>query len=63
MTDCIAMRRHQPIAEIRSVARLQHSSTKILFIISVDAIFTTSFEPLFTNDFDAGREPRANACV
>jgi hypothetical protein len=57
------MRQHQPIVEIRSVARLQRSSAKILFTIFVDAIFTTLFERLFTNSFDAGCEPPANACV
>jgi len=36
---------------------------KILFIIFVDAIFTTLFERLFTNSFDDGRKKPANPCV
>ncbi len=33
------------------------------FIICVDAIFTTLFERLFTNDSDVIGANRANACV
>jgi hypothetical protein len=39
------------------------AGSKIPFIIFVDAIFTTLFERLFTNSFDGGCEPPANACV
>jgi hypothetical protein len=33
------------------------------FIVFVDAIFTTLFERLFTNDSDVIGANRANACV
>jgi ABC-type branched-subunit amino acid transport system substrate-binding protein len=33
------------------------------FIISVDAIFTTSFERLFTKNFDASRANTSNPCL
>jgi hypothetical protein len=33
------------------------------FINFVDRIFTTSFEPLFTNVFDVSRPAAANYCV
>jgi hypothetical protein len=36
---------------------------KILFIIFVDALFTTLFEPLFTNVFDAATQTAAHSCV
>jgi hypothetical protein len=51
------------LLECISVARKQRAARKIPFIIFVDAIFTTLFELLFTNSFDAGCEPPANACV
>ena len=35
----------------------------LFFIIFVDAIFTTLFERLFTNDFDVTHENPAFACV
>jgi len=38
-------------------------AAKILFIIFVDAIFTTLFGRLFTNSFDGGRKKPANPCV
>jgi hypothetical protein len=36
---------------------------EIFFIIFVDAIFTTLFEPLFTKVFDRRGANAANACV
>jgi hypothetical protein len=36
---------------------------EILFIIFIDAIFTTLFEPLFTKVFDVIRQTPAMACV
>jgi hypothetical protein len=36
---------------------------KIFFSISVDAMFTISFERPFTNSFDAARETPGAACV
>ena len=33
------------------------------FIISVDAIFTTSFERLFTKSFDGASANAANPCL
>jgi hypothetical protein len=35
----------------------------VFFIIFVDAIFTTSFERLFTKPFDVVAAAAANACV
>jgi hypothetical protein len=38
-------------------------SLKNLFIIFVDAVFTTLLEPLFTNAFDGDAQMSAHACV
>ena len=38
-------------------------ATKIIFIIFVDAIFTTLFERPFTNVFDVTGAKSANYCV
>jgi hypothetical protein len=51
------------ITGTRSVARAPRQGGKILFIIFVDAIFTTLFERLFTNSFDGGRKKPVNPCV
>jgi hypothetical protein len=39
------------------------NSGKIFFIIFVDAIFTTLFEPLFTNVFDVIAPTQAFPCL
>jgi hypothetical protein len=39
------------------------SLAKNFFIIFVDAMFTISFEPLFTNSFDDVHKTPAAACV
>jgi hypothetical protein len=38
-------------------------TTKVFFIIFVDAIFTTLFERLFTNAFEVIGSKSANDCV
>ncbi len=40
-----------------------HSQREIFFIIFLDAIFTTSFERLFTIVFDMAGAIRADCCV
>ena len=57
------MQPHGAMTGTRSVAQAQSPVAKILFIIFVDAIFTTLFERLFTNSFDGRRKKAANSCV
>jgi hypothetical protein len=49
--------------DLGSRGDLRFAPRKILFIIFVDAIFTTSFERPFTNVFDVTGAKSANDCV
>ena len=51
------------IAAIRNYAGNNFAPHPIIFIIFVDAIFTTLFERLFTNAFDVIGARSANHCV
>ncbi len=51
------------IAAIRNYAGNNFAPHPIIFIIFVDAIFTTLFERLFTNVFDVIGARSANHCV
>jgi hypothetical protein len=61
--DSLAMTEEYAVATHTARLREPPRTRKIFFIIFVDAIFTTLFEPLFTNVFEVIARNSAISCL